>query len=99
MGKGPIGECEDDMNPDCINGIYYALPKVWMRGDAPYSHGNAPLTVSWNYYCGKILYTVYHTHGSSSETDPKQYQLMIQEKIMMFLIMEIQTCTKPNIIG
>jgi len=99
MGKGAIGDCEDDMNPDCINGVYYALPKVWMRGDAPYNHSNAPLTVSWNYYCGKILYTVYHTHGSSSETDPKQYLLMIQEKIMMFLIMEIQTCTKPNIIG
>ncbi|PKN22712.1 MAG: hypothetical protein CVU65_14860 [Deltaproteobacteria bacterium HGW-Deltaproteobacteria-22] len=100
LGKGPIGVCEDDMMPDCIDGIYYAEPKVWMRGDAPSNHPNAPMTVSWNYYCGKILYTVYHTHSESGgSTDPKQYQLIIQEKIMMYLIMEIQTCTKPNIIG
>ncbi len=99
IGKGPIGECDDDINPDCIDGVFWALPKVWMRGNAPANHNNAPMTVSWNYYCGKVLYTVYHTHSTSSTSDPKQYELLIQEKIMMFLIMEIQTCTKPDIIG
>jgi len=99
LGKGPVGECEGDVSPDCRDGVYYAEPKVWMRGDAPAGHSNAPMTVSWNYYCGKILYTVYHTHSTSSTSDPKQYDLLIQEKIMMFLIMEIQTCTKPDIIG
>ena len=51
--------------------------------------------MSWPYYCGRVLYTVYHTHSGSGGTD---YQLLLQEKIMMYLIMEVQTCaTEPMV--
>jgi hypothetical protein len=50
--------------------------------------------VSWPYYCGKVLYTVYHTHSGWEEP----YELLLQEKIMMYLIMEIQTCSTGPIV-
>jgi len=93
LGLGEIGidpECMQNCGP---NGEVYALPKIWMNGDTPAAGSTNPATVSWPFYCGKVLYTVYHTHGTGSGTD---YALMLQEKIMMYLIMEVQTCaTKP----
>ncbi|MBN2723687.1 MAG: hypothetical protein JXR95_06420 [Deltaproteobacteria bacterium] len=97
ISPGPVGECPEGA-PNCQNDVYYLPPKVWMRGNAPDNHDNAPMTVSWNHYCGKVLYTVYHTHSEGYSDDPKEYDLLIQEKIMMYLIMEIQTCTKPYIV-
>ncbi|MBU1244917.1 hypothetical protein KKD52_07275 [Myxococcota bacterium] len=96
MNPGLQGECEDDMDPNCVDGNYIGPPKVWMYGDwSGYTHN--PVTVSWNYYCGKVLYTVYHTHSGSGGTG-WDYALILQEKIMMYLIMEIQTCTDPVIV-
>jgi hypothetical protein len=96
MNPGLQGECEGDGDPNCVDGNYIAPPKVWMYGDwSGYTHN--PITVSWNYYCGKVLYTVYHTH-SGGGTPGWNYPLLLQEKIMMYLIMEIQTCTDPIIV-
>jgi hypothetical protein len=92
MGKGIQGVCNDDSDPNCIEGIYNALPKVWMYGTWD-SYVERPVTVSWNYYCGKVLYTTYHTHGGGDEGI-----LLLQEKIMFYLIMEINTCTKPIVV-
>jgi len=92
MQAGLQGECEDDSDPNCIDGNYFAPPKVWMNGTWS-SYVNHPITVSWNFFCGKVLFTTYHTHAGSSTT------LLLQEKIMMYLIMEIQTCSDPIIIG
>ncbi|MBU1221078.1 hypothetical protein KKF34_04335 [Myxococcota bacterium] len=89
------GECESE-DPQCVNGHWIAPPKVWMYGTWS-GYTNTPVTVSWNYYCGKVLYTVYHTH-SGSGGEGYTYPLILQEKIMMYLIMEIQTCTKQNIV-
>jgi len=97
MNPGLQGECEDDLDPNCVDGNYIGPPKVWMYGDwSGYTHN--PVTVSWNYYCGKVLYTVYHTHSGSSSSTGWNYPLILQEKIMMYLIMEIQTCTDPVIV-
>ena len=96
MNPGLQGTCEGDGDPNCVDGNYIAPPKVWMYGDwSGYTHN--PVTVSWNYYCGKVLYTVYHTH-SGGGTPGWDYPLILQEKIMMYLIMEIQTCTDPVIV-
>ncbi len=92
MGSGIQGLCNDDSDPNCQNGIYTAPPKVWMYGDWS-GHTMQPVTVSWNYYCGKVLYTTYHTEGGADDG-----LLMLQEKIMFYLIMEINTCTAPIVV-
>lgn len=98
LTPGLQGNCENDADPNCQNGQYVAPPKVWMYGNwSGYTH--RPVTVSWNYFCGKVLYTVYHTHSSYGSGSGFDYELLLQEKIMMYLIMEIQTCTDPVIIG
>lgn len=97
LTPGLQGNCENDADPNCQNGQYVAPPKVWMYGNwSGYTHH--PITVSWNYFCGKVLYTVYHTHSGSGGSG-FNYELLLQEKIMMYLIMEIQTCSDPIIIG
>lgn len=88
LGQGQIGV---DENGAAVS----AMPKVWMSGDTPAPNNPNPATVSWDYHCGKVLFTVYHTHTSSSAGS---YQLALQEKIMMYLIMEIQTCSDAPVI-
>ncbi len=92
LTPGLQGNCVEDSDPNCIDGNYIAYPKVWMYGTWS-SYVNHPLTISWNYFCGKVLYTVYHTSAGSGT------ELLLQEKIMMYLLMEIQTCSDPVIIG
>jgi hypothetical protein len=95
MGEGEVFiDPEHGTGP---NGEVYQLPKVWMWNisNNPFSSGSLPATVSWPYYCGKVLYTVYHTHSTGYGPD---YELLLQEKIMMYLIMEIQTCSVPVVV-
>ncbi len=91
LHPGVQGECNDDSDPNCQNGIYTAPPKVWMYGNWN-SYTHHPVTVSWNYYCGKVLYTTYHTEGG------EEGFLLLQEKIMFYLIMEMNTCSEQIII-
>ena len=67
-------------------------PRVWMYNEdsVPFGGRHVPATVSWPFFCGRVLYTVYHTHSSG---EGPTYELLLQEKIMMYLIMEVQTCT------
>lgn len=88
LGEGQIGV-------DDTGAPVRALPKVWMSGDTPAPGNPNPATVSWDYHCGKVLFTVYHTH---TEDSGGSYQLALQEKIMMYLIMEIQTCSDAPVI-
>lgn len=93
LGEGVIGE-DDEL------GELRQPPKVWMynAGDVPGVGARLPATVSWGYYCGKVLYTVYHTH-SEGGGGGGSYALLLQEKIMMYLIMELQTCSPGPAIG
>jgi hypothetical protein len=93
LNAGEVGI--DEENGTGPNGEIYMLPKVWMYGDDTPAGANKPTTVSWPYYCGKVLYTVYHTHSGSAE---ENYELLLQEKIMMYLIMEIQTCSTGPVV-
>jgi hypothetical protein len=95
MGEGIVGEDDECIGNCGPNGEVYLPPKVWMyNADGTSFDNRPPATVSWPYYCGKVLYTVYHTHSGSSTP----YALLLQEKIMMYLIMEIQTCSTGPIV-
>jgi len=94
MGPGEVGRSETGQGP---NGEVYMEPKVWMWNteNVPFGSPPVPATVSWPFYCGKVLYTVYHTHSGSGGAN---YELLLQEKIMMYLIMEVQTCSTGPVV-
>ncbi len=95
LGIGEQGFCENGSDPRCIQGILYSTPKIWMNGNT-IRYREKPLTVSWNYYCGRVMYTVLHTHAEGS--DSTGYELLLQEKIMLYLFMELQTCSTINLV-
>jgi len=66
---------------------------VWMYNkDSSPAGTMAPATVAWPFYCGRVAYTVYHTEANGGA------ELLLQEKIMMYLIMEVQTCSTGPIV-
>ena len=97
LGQGEVGT--DPENGTGPNGEVYMTPKVWMYNadSVPWGGSNVPATVSFPYYCGKVLYTVYHTVSTSGE-EPSNYDLLLQEKIMMYLILDINTCSTGPIV-
>ncbi|MBN2722883.1 MAG: hypothetical protein JXR95_02300 [Deltaproteobacteria bacterium] len=95
LGEGVQGECTDLESPHCLNGKLVGKPKVLLSGNW-LDYVENPMTVSWKYYCGRVLYTVYHTHAD--DKSDINYKLILQEKIMLYLLMELQKCTTPNII-
>lgn len=92
MHEGEVGiDPETGTGP---NGEVYLLPFVWMyNSDTTEAGTGLPATVSWPYYCGKVLFTVYHTEPYNDTG-----MLLLQEKIMMYLIMEIQTCSSGPVV-
>jgi hypothetical protein len=88
LSPGVVG-----VDPACgsgPNGEVYQLPDVWMYNNdgTPFQSSPAPVTVSWPYGCGRVVYTVFHTYSGSQQP----YELLFQEKIMMNLIMQMQSC-------
>jgi len=72
-------------------------PYTWAEGPVTRSNdcfsGNAPLTLTFPYGCGKVLFTTYHTVGAmGGEGRPN---LITQEKILFYLILEIGLCSDP----
>lgn len=96
MGEGEQGVCTSEIDPHCRNGLFYDVPKVWMWGSS-FKYHDKPLTVSWNYYCGRVMYTVLHTHADDG-SPVTGYQLLLQEKVMLYLFLELQTCASPNLV-
>ncbi|MBU1537998.1 hypothetical protein KKF84_21980 [Myxococcota bacterium] len=101
MGEGVQGECDDLENPKCQGGLLIDTPKVWLMGKWMGSTQYAPeyvepITVSWNYYCGKVLYTALHTHAGDEPMGG--YKLLLQEKIMIYLLLELQTCITQEVV-
>ncbi len=95
LGIGEQGECKTELDPRCRDGLFFDVPKVWMYGTS-FRYHDKPLTVSWNYHCGKVMYTVLHTHAEGDSAT--NYELLLQEKVMLYLFMELQTCTSPNLV-
>jgi hypothetical protein len=89
VGEGIVGKDDECLGNCGPNGEVYLFPKVWMyNADGTSFDSHPPATVSWPYYCGKVLYTVYNTHSGSATAG----ELLIQEKIMMYLIMDSRRC-------
>jgi hypothetical protein len=67
--------------------------KVWVSGGVTWAGGTGgrPLTASYDFRdadqqgCGRVLFSSYHTHGTGAE-------LLPQERILEYLILEIGTC-------
>lgn len=65
-------------------------PKVWMSGNQ--SGSERPQTVSFEYGCGRVLYSTYHTEN-------KQTGLDEQEKALFYILFEVaSTCIVDPII-
>jgi hypothetical protein len=74
----------------------YDDPKAWITGSDG-SHGVGPLAVTYEPAgCGKVLFSTFQTAGASAST--MHAGLTPQERVLLFLIMEISSCTKNPII-
>ncbi len=68
-------------------------PKGWIIGSDPNLHDNLrrPLSVTYQPTgCGRVLYSTYQTSGATASD--KHVGLTTQERVLLFLIMEIQVC-------
>lgn len=82
-------------NDDMGNPVYDD-PKAWVTGSDG-SHGAGPLAVTYEPAgCGKVLYSTFQTSGASASE--MHAGLTPQERVLLFLIMEISSCTKNPII-
>ncbi|HTJ40456.1 MAG TPA: hypothetical protein VL463_00110 [Kofleriaceae bacterium] len=72
----------------------YDDPKAWISGPRDSFTGDStphPLSVTYQPTgCGRVLYSTYQTSGYSSSD--KHAGLTAQERVLLYLIMEIQVC-------
>jgi hypothetical protein len=74
----------------------YDDPKTWVTGSDGV-HGAGPLAVTYEPAgCGKVLFSTFQTAGASASDS--HVGLMPQERVLLFLIMEISACTKNPVI-
>lgn len=68
-------------------------PRVWVTGGSTFApEPKQPLTVTYEPVgCGRVLYSTYHT------TDDTHLGLAPQERVLLYLIMEIGTCRDPKL--
>ncbi len=60
-------------------------PTVWVSGDVP-GTGLRPCTTSFQYGCGRAMFSTYHTEASGVET------LMTQELALLYILLEVAVC-------
>ena len=66
-------------------------PKIWVEGDLILEPSRTlPLTVTWPYGAGKVLFSTYHTVGEGGHAG-----IYPQEYVLIYLIMEIGVCQDP----
>jgi hypothetical protein len=73
----------------------YDTPKAWLTGSKPGTSGamNRPAAVTFEPTgCGKVLYTTFQTAGAAHAG------LFPQERVLLYLIMEITTCSDNPIL-
>jgi hypothetical protein len=91
---GNVPGFDEDGNPINI------IPYTWAEGPVERSNdcmsGSAPLTMTFPYGCGKVLFTTYHTVGAMGGAS--RPNLLTQEKILFYLILEIGLCTEDVVI-
>lgn len=105
LGTGEVGKDPATGQP-LIQG-----PKTWVEGPWSYAKDDLegvgedpatwdlsshPQTLSWPYNCGRVLYTTYHTVGTTA--GGKHPDLLPQEMILFYLLMEITVCPEIPIV-
>jgi hypothetical protein len=70
-------------------------PMEVIIGDVP-GHGSKPLNVTFNYGCGKVLFTTYHTIGAL--VGSPRPEMITQEKILLYLLLDIAVCSDSVVI-
>lgn len=63
-------------------------PKVWMRAQ-PASGSATPATVSFEYGCGRVLFSTYHT-------EPSSLQLTPQERALLGILLDVSVCNDSD---
>lgn len=63
-------------------------PKLWSEVEA--SNGDwKPASFSFNYGCGRGMFSVFHAHANGSSLAP-------QEKALLFMLLEVSSCVRPG---
>lgn len=82
----PVDTIDDEGKPVTVT------PKVWVEGDIG-SSGPKPTTVSFEYQCGRVLFSTYHTEaGNAKPTSP----YLPQEAALMYVLLEVGVCIEPT---
>lgn len=82
---------------DDMGNPVYDDPKPWITGSDDDGHGPLPLAVTFEPAgCGKVLFSTFQTSGASASDE--HVGLTPQERVLLFLIMEISSCTQNPII-
>jgi len=63
----------------------WVVPKAWVLDQSSYP--GSPLTVTFNFGCGKVFYSVYETSSSSMSSS-----LTPQEYVLLYMILEVGVC-------
>jgi hypothetical protein len=95
LSDGYVGEMEGEpvyQKPDVIVEGPHRAGVSWKTLPATDLY---PLTVGFPYGCGRVLYTTYHTVG---EMGAGHADLLPQERILVYLIMEIGVCQSGPIL-
>jgi len=67
---------------------FWVVPKNWVTDNGGLLHpAGSPMTVTYNFGCGKIFYSVYQVVESSSTADIRE-----QEYVLLYLILEVGVC-------
>jgi hypothetical protein len=98
--EGYVG---DDSNGQPVS----MMPSVWVEGTWNYDVSDPnipddfdtqtyhPMSVSWPYGCGRVLYTTYHTVGGSDGN--RHPDFITQELVLWDMIMELQACQDVDV--
>jgi hypothetical protein len=81
---------------DDMGNPIYDDPKAWVTASDG-THGANPVAVTYEPAgCGKVLFSTFQTSGASASAS--HAGLMAQERVLLFLIMEISACTQNPVI-
>ena len=64
----------------------WVKPFTWVVDNAG-SYAGSPMTVTYNFGCGKVFYSVYQVVESSSSTEIRP-----QEYVLLYVILEVGVC-------
>lgn len=73
--------------PDVDGNPVDITPRVWVTAKKPGNTSAHPTTVSFEYACGRVLFSTYHTEESDFGSG-----LHAQEKALLYVLLEVGVC-------